>query len=81
MMNRALLRNTILAVAGTVSACSPAAFAAAQAGPGYNIEMSRMIPMRDGVQLEAWLFKPENLQGKAPAIFTLRQYDMAVGFL
>jgi predicted acyl esterase len=80
-MNLALLRNTILAVAGAVTACSPAAFAAAQAGPSYSIEASRMIPMRDVVQLEAWLFKPENLQGKAPAVFTLTQYDMAVGFL
>ena len=31
---------------------------AATAGPGYDIEMSRMIPMRDGTELEAWITKP-----------------------
>lgn len=50
--------------------------AEAQAQPGYNIQMSRMIPMRDGVELEAWIFTPSNLKGKAPAVFTLTQYDI-----
>jgi predicted acyl esterase len=49
---------------------------ATSVGPGYDIEMSRMIPMRDGVELEAWIFKPSNLKGKAPAVFTLTQYDV-----
>lgn len=51
----------------------------AQVGPGYDIEMSRMIPMRDGVRLEAWLFKPAHLEGKAPAVLELTQYDIDGG--
>ena len=45
-------------------------------GPGYDIEMSRMIPMRDGVKLEAWIFKPSKLKAKAPAVLELTQYDI-----
>jgi hypothetical protein len=43
---------------------------AAQVGPGYDIEMSRMIPVREGVELEAWITKPSGLKEKAPAILT-----------
>lgn len=49
---------------------------AAEVGPGYDIQMSRMIPMRDGVELEAWLTRPSNLKAGAPAILTLTQYDI-----
>lgn len=52
---------------------------AAQIGPGYDIEMSRMIPMRDGVELEAWIFKPSHLAVKAPTVFELTQYDIDGG--
>jgi len=45
-------------------------------GPGYDIEMSRMIPMRDGVNLEAWISKPSNLKGKVPAVLELTQYGI-----
>jgi len=45
-------------------------------GPGYDIEMSRMIPMRDGVELEAWIFKPSGLQSKAPTVLCLTQYEI-----
>jgi len=45
-------------------------------GSDYNIEMRRMIPMRDGIALEAWLFKPANLKGKAPTVLELTQYDI-----
>lgn len=45
-------------------------------GPSYDIEMSRMIPMRDGVSLEAWIFKPSQLEGGAPAVLELTQYDI-----
>ncbi len=45
-------------------------------GPDYDIEMSRMIPMRDGVMLEAWITKPAHLVGKAPAVLELTQYDI-----
>src|SRR3984957_15748452 len=49
---------------------------AAEVGPGYDIELSRMIAMRDGVPLEAWITRPSHLAGKAPAILTLTQYDI-----
>lgn len=48
-------------------------------GPGYDIEMSRMIPVRDGVKLEAWIFKPSDLKAKAPAVLELTQYDIDGG--
>src|SRR3569833_1816632 len=51
-------------------------FANADVGPGYSIEMSRMIPTRDGTQLEAWIFKPSKLKDRAPTVFTLTQYDI-----
>lgn len=61
-----------------VSLGGPAANAAAPAPetPGYDIEMSRMIPMRDGVELEAWITKPSELGAKAPAVLELTQYDI-----
>ena len=45
-------------------------------GPAYDIEMGRMIPMRDGVALEAWITRPSHLAGKAPAVLELTQYDI-----
>ena len=48
-------------------------------GPGYDIDMSHMIRVRDGVELEAWITKPSNLKTKAPAILTLTQYDIDGG--
>lgn len=54
----------------------PTQVRAAQIGPGYDVEMSRMIPMRDGVELEAWIFKPSNLTAKAPTVFSLTQYEI-----
>lgn len=75
-MARAPIVKALMAGAAvSLAAMAPPLFAA-QVGPGYSIEMSRMIPMRDGVQLEAWIFKPSNLSGKAPAILTLTQYDI-----
>jgi uncharacterized protein len=47
-----------------------------QVGPGYDIEMSRMIPMRDGVKLEAWIFKPSHLSVRAPTVLELTQYNI-----
>jgi putative CocE/NonD family hydrolase len=52
---------------------------AAEVGPGYDIEMSRMIPTRDGVQLEAWITKPSQVTGKLPTVLTLTQYDIDGG--
>lgn len=52
---------------------------AAEVGPGYDIEMSRMIPVRDGVALESWITKPSNLRVKVPTVLTLTQYDLDGG--
>jgi predicted acyl esterase len=52
---------------------------AADVGPCYSIEMSRMIPMRDGTELEAWIFKPSTLKTKAPTVLELAQYDIDGG--
>jgi putative CocE/NonD family hydrolase len=52
---------------------------AAVVGPGYDIEMSRLIPVRDGTLLEAWITKPSNLTMKVPTILTLTQYDIDGG--
>ena len=38
-----------------------------------------MIPMRDGVTLEAWITKPSQLQKPLPTVFTLTQYDIDGG--
>jgi uncharacterized protein len=51
----------------------------AEVGPGYDIEMSRMIPVRDGAELEAWITKPSNSKAKVPTILTLTQYDIDGG--
>jgi putative CocE/NonD family hydrolase len=48
-------------------------------GPGYDIAMSRMIKVRDGVELESWITKPSHLMGKVPTILTLTQYDIDGG--
>ena len=53
-----------------------AGVAAAAPGPGVDIQMGRMILMRDGVELEAWVTKPSGLKAGAPAILTLTQYDI-----
>jgi uncharacterized protein len=50
-----------------------------QVGPGYDIEMSRMIPTRDGTELEAWITKPSNPKGRLPTVLTLTQYDIDGG--
>ena len=55
----------ILAIPVAILASSSAS--AAQAGPGYDIEMSRMIPVRDGTSLEAWITKPSNVTAIPPA--------------
>jgi len=69
-------RIALLLVSSTIA---HAAAPTDQPGPGYDIEMSRMIPMRDGVALEAWITKPSQLAGKAPAVLELTQYDVDSG--
>jgi len=67
------------ALAATAFVPAFARHAPADVGPGYDIEMSRMIPMRDGTQLEAWIFKPSHLKAKVPAVLELTQYDIDGG--
>jgi hypothetical protein len=72
-----MIRAAALALALALAPFAPTA--RAQVGPGYDIEMSRMIPLRDGVQLEAWIFKPAHLDSKAPAVLELTQYAIDGG--
>jgi hypothetical protein len=64
------------AVAVLAAAVALAGATTAEVGPGYGIQMSRMIPMRDGVELEAWIWTPTHLEGRAPTVLTLTQYDI-----
>ena len=57
----------------------PASAQQAAVGPGYDIDMSHMIKVRDGVELEAWVTKPSRLAGKVPTVLTLTQYDIDGG--
>ena len=79
----------VLAVLGASAAGGTGAATAggtATVGPGYDIEMTRMIPARDGVGLEAWITRPSAAAGapaagagpapRVPAILTLTQYDI-----
>src|SRR6185312_11800729 len=61
------------------AAAAPPTASADQVGPGYDIEMGRMIRMRDGVSLEAWITRPSHLAGKVPAVLELTQYDIDGG--
>jgi uncharacterized protein len=78
-MIRAAALALALVPATLALGATAAAPAQAEVGPGYDIEMSRMIPMRDSVKLEAWLFKPSHLAGKAAAVLELTQYDIDGG--
>ena len=62
-----------------VAAIALGVAAAAEVGPGYDVEMSRMIPVRDGTRLEAWITKPSHAKAKLPTILTLTQYDIDGG--
>lgn len=75
-MGRQLTVKLVIVVAVAIVVSAPSLAGATEVGPGYDIEMSRMIPMRDGVKLEAWIFKPSNLKGKAPTVLTLIQYEI-----
>lgn len=72
------MRKTLLVIVITLTIVVGTT-GAEQVGPSYDIEMSRMIPMRDGVDLEAWIFKPSHLTGKAPTVLELTQYDIDGG--
>ena len=71
---RAYAAGTVLAIASIAYGAQPD-----PVGPGYDIEMSRMIPMRDGVSLEAWITRPSHADDKLPAVLELTQYDIDGG--
>jgi uncharacterized protein len=73
------LRRVALSLLAICALLPARAVFGAQWSPGYDIEMSRMIAMRDGVELEAWISKPSNRQGPLPTILTLTQYDIDGG--
>ncbi len=76
-MDRALLRIVLPLSCVLVSRATTAPAATpGDVGPGYDVQMSRMIPMRDGVELEAWIFKPSHLASRAPTVFSLTQYTI-----
>jgi putative CocE/NonD family hydrolase len=75
-MRRAAFSNVLVALVATLGLATPGGAQAPSIGPGYDVEMSRMIPVRDGVSLEAWIFKPAHLAAKAPAVLELTQYDI-----
>jgi hypothetical protein len=75
----AWLLKALLVMAPLCNAPTAAAQMPEEVGPGYDIEMSRMIPMRDGTELEAWISKPSHLKDKAPTVLSLTQYDLDGG--
>src|SRR5271165_5683701 len=75
-MRKVLIVKVLIVVAAAVVAAIASPPIDAQVGPGYSIEMSRMIPMRDGVELEAWIFKPSHLKSKTPTVLNLTQYEI-----
>ena len=77
-MRKALRVKLVIVMAAAIVLAEPSPVSATEVGPGYDIEMSRMIPMRDGVELESWLFKPSNLRAKAPTVLSLTQYEIDV---
>lgn len=77
-MLRAAGLAIVLALGSLAAAAAPPR-AAGPVGPGYDIRMSRMIPMRDGVELEAWIFRPAHLETPAPAVLELTQYEIDGG--
>lgn len=76
---RAIFALLLAAMALASTATAGPQTLADQNGPSYDIEMGRMIPMRDGVLLEAWITKPSHHAGKVPAVLELTQYDIDGG--
>jgi putative CocE/NonD family hydrolase len=76
------MKRLVIWAASLLAVLIPAfssADAADQIGPGYDIQMSRMIPMRDGVALEAWITRPSHAAARLPAVLELTQYDIDGG--
>lgn len=76
---RVFFASLLAVMALTLTATAAPRASADQVGPGYDIAMGRMVPMRDGVSLEAWITKPSHATGKLPAVLELTQYDIDGG--
>lgn len=63
----------------TLVLLSTGSLAGTDVGPGYDIQMSRMIAMRDGIELEAWITRPSHPSGPTPTVLELTQYDIDGG--
>jgi len=59
--------------------CAALGAATAPVGPGYDIAMSRRVPMRDGIELEAWITRPSHASAPVPTVLTFTQYDIDGG--
>jgi putative CocE/NonD family hydrolase len=79
MERRKFSRCCYLTLTVSIAVLASTMTVAEDVGPGYDIEMSHMIPVRDGTELEAWITKPSNLKVKVPTILTLTQYDIDGG--
>ena len=75
MKHFAIVWLSCSALAGVIAGAADAP----AAGPGYDIQMSRMVSVRDGVQLETWITKPSHAQARLPTVLTLTQYDIDGG--
>jgi len=67
------MKAIVLAV--TLAAALAAASAGAGSAPEIDLLWAVKIPMRDGVRLNATVFKPKGQAGPLPAIFTLTPYN------
>jgi len=68
-------RLLIFAMALFLALSTAAGAAAAPSnGPAYQVEWGARIPMRDGVRLNATIYRPYRQQGRLPVIMTLTPY-------
>ena len=62
-------------LAGALAAALAAASAGPDSGPDIDLRWAVKIPLRDGVRLNATVFKPRGQAGPLPVIFTLTPYN------
>ena len=60
---------------GALAVALAAGSAAAGPAPEIDLLWAVKIPMRDGVHLNATIFKPRGQEGPLPVIFTLTPYN------
>jgi putative CocE/NonD family hydrolase len=62
-------------LAGALAAALGAGAAAAAPAPEIDLLWAVKIPLRDGVRLNATVFKPKRQEGRLPVVFTLTPYN------